>query len=338
MKIQKKLALIWLLALASSKPAIGVPVPVFDLHQLIQKADVIVVGTVARVHTVGPADADTPVGNVHGTLMLADVTVEAALKGDPGSKTVECRFLLPSAPMGYRSLAEGKYRIVFLKRDSTGYVLADPYNPYLVAVPTPGLHASNELDGVVAVLAAVISAATTDVNDKREAIRALSQAATPEALAVLRSSLDAPDQAVALNAAAGLVANNDLAGVEVAKEALNGSVSALPDDAVLNLRAAIERHLTNVAAIPALRELLTSPSADTETRRVATSALGNMRSPTALGSLGIALNDPDFDVRRRAVIGLALVTGQPNRAPSWDEFRAHQSEYIAYWKDWLAKK
>lgn len=158
----------------------------------------------------------------------------------------------------------------------------------------------------------------------------------PASISGLRTALRETDRTIQLNAAAALLAADDVSALPIAEAALLQPEPGLRADLLLNLRGGISRGLTAEAAIPALARLL--GARDPETRRTATSALGHTKSSAALIPLGRALDDADFDVRLNAVRALAEVTDQQESIVSSDRFRSDEARYVKYWKDWLARR
>ena len=126
--------------------------------------------------------------------------------------------------------------------------------------------------------------------DKREAISALWGVKSASARGALRFALSERDPTLQLNAAAALLAANDVSALPMATDALLQARQTLPPDVLLNLRGAISRGVTAETAIPALARLLRAT--DPGTRRAAALALGRTSSEAALAHLSLALEDP----------------------------------------------
>ena len=116
--------------------------------------------------------------------------------------------------------------------------------------------------------------------DKREAISALWGVKSASARGALRFALSERDPTLQLNAAAALLAANDVSALPMATDALLQTRQSLPPDVLLNLRGAISRGVTSETAIPALARLLRAT--DPGTRRAAALALGRTSSEAAL--------------------------------------------------------
>jgi HEAT repeats len=315
-------------------PATGhvAPVPVFDIAALVGRADVVVVGRVSQVADAGP-------GRINGAearTMIGDIDVDHVIKGAIEGSSLRFHFTLPDVPMGYRGVAAGSYRVLFLKASDGTYQFASPYHPSVIAQPGATLVAKAAVDQVAEAVGAVIRSSANSPMEKREAISALWGVQNTAARAALRVALSEREPALRLHAAGALIAANDVSGLPMATDALLLTGQAVPPDVLLNLRGAIARGMTDPAAIPSLARLLASK--EDATRRAAAAALGRTNSPSAIAVLARALDDSDFDVRLSAARGLAELTGQRERRMSDAAFRDNEQQFIAYWKDWVAKR
>jgi hypothetical protein len=326
------IALVMLLP-ATAFPA---PVPLLKIPELVQRADVIVIGRITMIGDIGPVAIAAANAPVHGRALLAEIAVDHVVKGAVQTATVRFQFDVPDVPMGYRGVAGGEYRVLFLRGTEPPYRFVSPYHPSVIAVPSARLAMESGLDQVFEAVAAVLSSPRTTSSDKREALFALRGAKNAVALAGLRSALSDGDRTVQLTAAAALLAANDVAGLPLATEALLETPSSLPGDVALNLRGAISHDLSTDAAVPALTQLFNAT--DATTRRAAVSALGRTQSPVAIASLARALDDSDFDVRLNAARACAEVTGQENLRPSEEAFRGDEHRFIGYWKSWFMQR
>ena len=238
--------------------------------------------------------------------------------------------------MGYRGVAPGTYRVLFLAGAVAPYRFASPYYPSVIASAGAVTTAASTVDKVFEAVGAVLRSATSSVSDKREAINVLWGAVNTPARAALRLALREADASLRLNAAAGLLAANDLSALPIATEVLLKNDPTVPDDIVLNLRGAISRGVTAKEAIPDLARL--EAARDPATRRAAVTALGRTSAAEAIRHVGDALDDQDFQVRLAAVRALADLTAQKERAPSTEAFRADERRWVGYWKDWLGRR
>ena len=328
----------WLLALFVLIATVGyaAPVPVLDIAKLVERADIVVMGRIVHVADAGPAYIDMANGQVQARSMLGEVLVDHIFKGAPAERSLRFQFAQPDVPMGYRGVASGAYRVLFLTGSDTPYRFASPYHPSVIAAPDATVSADQTVDQVFEAVGWVLRARGSSTMDKREAISALWGVKSASARGALQFALSERDPTLQLNAAAALLAANDVSALPMATEALLQARQSLPPEVLPNLRAAISRGLTAEAAIPALARLLQAN--DPGTRRAAALALGRTNSEAAMAHLGRALEDPDFEVRLAAARGLAEVTGQREHIMSADAFRADEQRFVTYWKHWMARR
>jgi hypothetical protein len=312
------------------------PVPILKVADLVSRADLIVMGRIEYVADDGPTFVQTPNGQVQARSMAGQIQVDHVFKGVLQGSTVRIRFALPDVPMGYRGVAPGSYRVVFLAGAGAPYAFVSPYHPSVIAQPAAKIVAVQALEGVFEAVGAVLLAPSSTSSERREAIDAMRGATVTNIRIPLTSALTDREPAVRLNAAAALLAVNDLTGLPLAVDALLRTDAALPDDVLLNLRAAISRGVSGDEAVPALRRL--TQAGNPATRRAAATALGRIDSPPSVAILVRTLDDEDFDVRLSAARGLAQVTGQPNRTPSAEAFRADEQRIVRYWKEWAGQR
>jgi hypothetical protein len=321
-----------LLTARTAGAAIG---PGRNVVSLIDKADLVVMGTVSYVSETGRTMIDTPtnLGRVSARVMSGSMQVDRTLKG-PEVTTVEFQFHLIEQLISYRGVEPSTYRIVFFKRHGDHYEFVSPYDPSIVAAPLDQVRRGSALDMVIDALAGVLRSPDT-ADRKRQAIFALRDINTTAVVPALMIGFTDTNESVRLTAAAGLLAAGNVSALPTAEEAfLRPDLSRSAE--VLNLRAAIANGVKDPAAVPALVRLLSG--GDTEMRRATTSALGHTKSPTAIAALGRALYDVDFDVRLNAARGLAGITQQAEWSPSPYGFRANEEPYLAHWKDWVARR
>jgi hypothetical protein len=310
------------------------PVPQLRVAELVQNADVIVVGSVQAIGDLGPGSAVTPSGPLIGRRLVATLVIDRVLKGQNRS-SLEFIFVRSDTSGAYGGIAAGDYRVFFLKGSGDPYELVSPYYPSLVAIRGSTTTAETALDRVCEVLAEVLNSPSESLGSRQSAISALWGVKSRFAADGLASALGDDTPAIRFGAASSLLASGDLRALSVADPALMSSGPTVPSDLLHNLIVAIDG-LKDLDAIPELDRLLTSPNV--ETRRRAVRALRFSAATPALDSLAKALDDADNEVRYEAVAGLAGIAGQPQWGPSIPEFNNNPTRYIEHWKAWRGRR
>src|ERR1700730_16829486 len=200
----KVLLCCWCMSIASDTGA--ALVPTINLTDLVEEADVVVIGTVIRISDTGPTSIATFNNTVAARRMDGEVVVDQILKGPSGLSSVRFQFSLPTVVIGYRSVRSGSYRILFLKSKGDHYEFVSPYYPTVVAVAGNRLQSERPLDKALEAVVAVLQSPNTSAEYRREAIDALWGLKSPLATSGLRSTLQESDRAVQLHAAAALLA------------------------------------------------------------------------------------------------------------------------------------
>lgn len=311
---------------------VAIPVPVLDVADLAERADLIAVGQIVSVtqensQTVDIDGVPTPVHMTAGTMR-----VDQILKGTIDSSQLRFEFVLPDAPLGYGGVSPGTYRIVFFKKARAGYSFVSPYYPSCVATPGVPRREAGLLENVSYQLEAVLLAPGTQVAQKEEALHELRTLRTPTATHALVRALQEKTTDLQLTAVAALLERNDLSGMQIAEVALTARPPTIPSYLLHNIAYAISQGVRDDRAVPMLKRLLRVP--DTETRRAAASGLWHTGSSAAAPALAAALNDGDFEVRYYGVIGLAEIAGQREWHPNMDVFRSEEARYLEHWRDW----
>jgi HEAT repeat protein len=315
--------------------SVAAPVPLLNIPNLVARADVVATGRITGADDVGPATLEIGASKVPARRMIGQMDVGRFAKGRADGPSIRFEYVLPEVAVGYRGVAAGSYRTVFLKSTDGNYEFVSPYHPSVIAAPIE----TNETDPVAMVLesiAAVVSAPASAIPAKREAIDTLLGITHPVAIGALKSGLQLPDRGAQLHAAAALLMIGDLTPMPIAEAALLKPDQRTTPEALMNLRSAISRGITSDAAIPSLRRLLASSAPDT--RRAAAAALGRTKSPAAAAALARALDDDDPQVRLAGVRAFGELTGDKAMVPSDAAFREDEGRYLGYWKAWVARR
>src|SRR5438874_1961513 len=139
--------------LAVASHATAVPVPAVNLPDLIDRSDLIVTGTVTALYDDGPATIKAAAETIDGRTMLADLSIDALVKGWAGG-TVRVRFTKTEQFIGYASVSQNSYRMFFLRRTADEYIPVSPYFVSTIAIAGFRLKTSSPVERAAEVLAA----------------------------------------------------------------------------------------------------------------------------------------------------------------------------------------
>jgi hypothetical protein len=314
-------------------PSAAVIGPPLDVKDLIGRADLIVVGEVQRIRK-NPQKETYQLGNltVEATRFVATLSVDQVLKGDKGVTSVDCTYLVPDTKtfVGVRRLEEKSYRLVFLKRDGSAWEVVSRAYPSLPAVSINSVPSTGVSQAVGHALAAVIDSAAVGFDQKQLALEALATVDGIDLRSLLSGALTDSNADLRLSAAATLMRAGDASGLLIAEKVLLARDPGASKAVLAQAAAAVSETGRDVNALPALGRLLKAP--DIRTRQSAAMALRAARSPAAVQSLVLALNDEDLEVQYSAVMGLAELTKDWPHAPAFDVFRRSPTVFVDYWK------
>jgi HEAT repeat protein len=310
--------------------ALAVPVPSRDIAALTREADLIAVGRIVSSEDVQSASADS-----YRRVMVATLFVDTTVKG-ARLELLRIRTAVPVA----RSIFDGRpgiwldtYQLYFLRRIGEDYEFVSPYHPSLRAMAGVRLTSSEPLSRVIEEVAAVMSSPQSTTQEIVEAIYDLWNIHDAGVIAPLRVAFASSDSRVKLNAAVGLLMEDDVTALPFAVDML---LNPVVSDDLSNLNVAIRDGVKHEAAIPFLRRLL--GHSDLDIGRAAISALGHTRSPLAFPELVATLDDLDPSIQHAAAQSLARATDRSDLIASEDGFRANRDRYRAFWKAWLAAR
>jgi HEAT repeats len=315
-------------------PAIGVRN--LRIEDLVKASDVIAVADVAEVKAVGPAAPLTFRGQqLPAVAYAAELIVRASIKGAIPSHML-VTYKLPTSFIGYQGLRPGT-RLVFLRKEGTGYSLADPYYPDLPATApesTAGFETGDYAAIVVHEMLAVVASSSTTSAQKYEILRVDYVIPTSnEAVAAFKRGLaTAREPELTQRLQGELIRLGDISELpNIAQTLLNNLAT---DNQRVWLLYVIGHDLRNPHAIPALQLLLRSN--DNSIREVAAEALWHINDHAAVSNLAMALEDPDELVRFYAVRGCSDIANELGwGGPSESEFHEHQEKYLTHWEDWV---
>jgi hypothetical protein len=314
------------------------PVPGLDIDRLTADASLIAVGQLTSVQEVGKTTVQLGNRTFTARAMVAELHVDQVLKGttERPSSSVSFHLVVPDEFIGWHSVTPLSYRVFFLAESSRELTLASPYYPSVVAIPGAEMQGGTPIERVIDQLGAVLESTQTPVQERREAVFALSSTTSPAAIHALRRAAEVKDLTLRLSVAAALLEHNDISTLQLAEDTLLKPDPTLSPDLLHNLSSAIFVGVKDERAVPSLTRLLHASSI--ETRRAAASALMHTGSSPCIDPLLSALNDPDLDVRYYSVVGLAEITGQTDWRPNMDDFVSDQQRYLNHWKDWAKNR
>jgi len=331
-KIAKMFCLLYGVLIIFSIATAGIPIPVLDVPDLAERANLVAIGQVISV-----AQTDVRTVELNGTtsrvrVMVGEMRVDHSLKGTLNVSHLSFEFDLPDVQIGYRGITQTSYRMVFLKKTPTGYSFVSDYYPSVVAIPGVPPRDAELLDNISYQLEAVVKDSRTDIPQKQEALYALRTVRIPAAAAALKSALQEKSTDLQLIATAALLERNDISVIQIAEAALTKRSLATSSYLFHNIAYAISQGVHDDRAVPVLARLVRLP--EVETRRAAASALWHTHSDSAAAALAAALNDQDFEVRFYGVIGLAEITGHPEWRPNMEVFHEDEAKYLQHWREW----
>ena len=253
-------ALPFLVVTLSLVPAKGIPVPGINLPALTHGAHLIVVGQVTTVREEGRTRIDRQGRqSIPARRMLATLVVDRVLKGQAEGATISVGFLAPEIPLGYAEISETQFGMFFLRKaPQRGYVVLDPYYPFVVASHDVAVTEGTVLDRVVAEVAQVLFTPRASPNELKRAIKALDTANTEFSTAALQRAagnrnLDMPFR---LDAAAALLRRNDISMLEMVTDVLLNSSQYIVNGLLNKLAFALQDGVKDPQAVPALSRLL----------------------------------------------------------------------------------
>jgi hypothetical protein len=278
--------------------------------------------------------------SVEGVSMIADISIQKVLKGNPPNLKPRFQFFIPFGFNGYRGVPSHQFGLFFLHPIRVGWEITDGYHPFVVAAPGAPVSTGSPLDKVTFELAYALRSPEASLQTKREAVESLGTLITPRATAALESAANGREIALRALAIAALLERGKTEWIEPAASILVSHERGLDPYLVWRLSGAIELievRLRDPKPIPALTRLLRA--SDATVRRAGAAALRCTRDLKAIGPLMLALQDSDRDVQYQAVIGLAEVTGAPSEwSPATEGFKQDPDRYLKHWRDWAKSR
>jgi hypothetical protein len=323
--------------------------PGLSIRGLVDSADLIIAGRVERVHQTG-AGAIEFEGREYTRLDLqSEMSVDETIKGEP----VPFRFtfsysrpavdrMLANVPDG--GLAPNTYRVVFLKKTTTGYLFVSPYYPSLPAAPKscgPNWQVQLGEDAFHRVLQRLLDLLCTDSTseEKRSALFVLNWTEDSSAAPFLKAALSLPnvksDPTLRMWIVSDLLHWKDLSVLPLAEEDLfNQSVRSrfYPKSNLVLAMSSLEPQIS----IPLLARVLKLP--EPEDRVAAARFLEYTNSKAALDILLSALDDPDREVQFAVMESLGNLTKQHQWHPTTIDSDSHWNDCIQHWREFEAQR
>ena len=309
----------------------GTPVHALNVAALVESSDLIVSGRVTSITEQGRVTINLPSGSTPGKKLLASITADETLKGII-TPNLTAQFVLPDVPSGIRGIPNAQYGIFFLKRETSGYGMSDPFYPFLPAMPDGRPSSGPPLDRVVAKLGELLTYKLSTESDLSSALNALATMPGKSATETLRHALETSSGDLRLRVGSKLVARNDISGLEVVEKAL-----LHPAESHGYLRQELAGSLGGLKdprSIPALKLLIETN--DPHIVKGAAIALRQSGVSGAIEPLSRLLKNNDEQVRYYAVVGLGEITGQDEWTPDFEEFHGREGRYLSYWLSWAA--
>jgi len=277
------------------------------------------------------------------------MSVDETIKGEPIPFRFTFKYSRPGVDRIMANLPEGglapnTYRVVFLKKTTTGYVFVSPYYPSLPAArKSCGPNWQIELgeDAYHKVLQRVLNVlcTTSGLEEKRVALFTLNWNQDSSAAPFLKAALSLPnvksDPTLRMSIVSDLLQWKDLTVLSLAEEDLfDRSVKSAfyPKSNLMLAISSLEPRIS----IPLLARVLKSP--EPEERVAAARFLGYTRSQTVLDILLSALDDPDRQVQFAVMQSLGNLTKQYQWRPATIDSDSNWNDCIQHWREFEAQR
>ncbi|MEI8285550.1 MAG: HEAT repeat domain-containing protein [bacterium] len=190
----------------------------------------------------------------------------------------------------------------------------------------------------VAKSARILDSPSSTTSERRWAWRQLWRIPSQESNAVLaKAAANQPPPRDVL-AACLLASHNDISYLALAEKTLMQPVLPGEKEFSLNPGSLLEA-IGDIQAAPILARLMKSP--DPQIRLGASQALRHMDTKESVEALIGGLNDPEWEVRWRSVLGLAEIIGSKHGNswhPDMNTFKAEEKKYLDHWNAWAASR
>jgi hypothetical protein len=172
--------------------------PPFDLREVTNQSDVVVLGTIVDLADLGETVLR---GNNWAHLIGGHIAVHQVFKGHVAANAVPFRSLVWTVHLN--SIAKNTHGVVFLKRTPFNLEFVSPAYPMLATVPIPLVASRDAYEAVLESLTAVLRYAVPPVAADNELLKLVWNAVLTrrpaDILAIMRRGLDARDPTVRFN-------------------------------------------------------------------------------------------------------------------------------------------
>jgi hypothetical protein len=315
--------------------------PILSTKNLVERADLIVVGKIERVQEIATGTITFGGMNYPSQNYVADVSVDETIKGDHVPRKFAFTFSVPSADewgnVARGTLSTNTYQVIFLNKTATGYRFTSPYSPSIPASPEacgPDWQVQLGEDSYQRVLQRLLSLLCTNSTSemKQSALFVLNWDEDSSAAPFLKAALNLPgitsNPNLRMCIVSGLLHWRDLSVLPLAEtdlfdESVHSSYKS-------NLVLAISS-LDPQTSIPLLARALKLPEPDV--RVAAARFLEYTNSHAALDVLLSALDDPDKQVQFAVMQSLGNLTNQHQWRPTTIDSDSHWDACIAHWRE-----
>lgn len=302
-----------------------------DVSRLAEVSDLIVVGQVTKI-TAGPVvTVFNPNNSVTGHQQTATLRIARRLKGQSSGSTLTFSYFEPDTATGYGWLQNNQFGVFFLEQLGDGVWTTADLHTYALPALTTAPQFNSGIDLVEAEEIQVLGSAQFSAQDRIVALNALGTYASTDLTTALKAAMSNGNRQLYWAATDALLLRGDSDVLSAVREALLSAPSSQDQIYLESVAFALRGESGNAQALPVLIELLSSANA--QVRRGAAMAIGIAGGQVATSNLPILLDDPDFDVRYYAVLGLGQATDQPDETPFYETFQASEQEYLTYWRN-----
>jgi hypothetical protein len=312
-----------------------------NIAKLTSSSPVIVVGEVLRVVRVGNGEIPMSDGKAYACAsMAAFIRVDEVLKGEPANGTIEVDYLQNSdweaGPLT-NGLTEETYLMFFLKpdRDKFAFVASDQSSMPMSRSRTVISGNSDEdiYNRVLRHLGEGLFDEQASSQDRIRTIFVIDSEQSPIVQKMFKEALDAPaarsDRGFRFELLAALARHKDISILPEFETALLSSHDAALATSRSNMIYALQMISPSLSG-PILIQALRLP--ESELRVAAAAALASAPSNEAIRALFGALDDPDIEVKGRAINSLTSLFHEPQCLPSGYAGEAF-SACVEHWKD-----
>ena len=316
-----------------SSQAGAIPGPILNLKDLVEKADLIIIGETKSVTLQKRTTIQWNGRNIAGTSAQAVIKLDRAVSGSVDSASITFEFFASDEFLGFAGIPLNRFGMYFLKKTNLGsWSIADPYYPSIVASRNIPTIAETSVARVARELSFVFNSGQASLADKIIAVSAIDTLDLPLVKKLLLDAFPNPELKVRVRIASALLKRNEVSILAFAIGLILSPPPAIDKNDIWQLADSIEVGVSDPASIPSLLQLL--KSTEPKVRQAVAVSLTATKSQNALSPLVFLLSDSRREVRYLAVLGLARITGKSAWGPAIDIFAQDESRFINHWKTW----